>query len=257
VDLANTANFGHITDGVAGHTDNFNSSHNTVTYTANATGQGTDTITVTAFLVQGQNRIQIGLPQTATVTVAPGLIPATHGPVTVPLSLNNNGDILYEGFIESYINAPNAAPSTTNPDAEFDINFQPNQGITSPSLVSTLFVARTGSETISGTPLSALQFQVNGSPQIPANSQATMTFEFLIQQPTQVPSNHEFTCSFYQGTTLLGSGPATVNTFSQLAPNGAELDCIARFVGSQNQKFGTTINTGLLLNTQYTLVESQ
>ena len=67
---ANTAQFGHIADGIAGHADNFNSSSNTVNYTANPTGSGTDTITVTAYMVQGSSRTQVGSPQTATVTVS-------------------------------------------------------------------------------------------------------------------------------------------------------------------------------------------
>jgi hypothetical protein len=66
---ANTATVGHITDGMSGHVDNFTSSSNTVTYTANATGTGSDTITLTAFEIQGSNRVQVGTPQTATVTV--------------------------------------------------------------------------------------------------------------------------------------------------------------------------------------------
>jgi hypothetical protein len=43
----NDANFGTLTDGVAGHTNNFNSNSATVTYTANVTGSGTDDIAVT------------------------------------------------------------------------------------------------------------------------------------------------------------------------------------------------------------------
>ena len=73
---ANTATVGHITDGIAGHLDNFQSSSNTVTYAANATGSGSDTVTVTALEVQGQNRPQIGNPQTATVTIQPAPSPS-------------------------------------------------------------------------------------------------------------------------------------------------------------------------------------
>jgi hypothetical protein len=64
---ANTATTGHITDGTTGHTDNFDSSSNTVTYTTQASGSGTDTITVTAFAVLGSNRTQIGNPVSATI----------------------------------------------------------------------------------------------------------------------------------------------------------------------------------------------
>lgn len=70
---ANTATAGHITDGINGHQDNFDSSSNTVTYTANATGTGNDTVTVTAFEVVRSTRVQIGNPQTATVSVQSGL----------------------------------------------------------------------------------------------------------------------------------------------------------------------------------------
>jgi hypothetical protein len=255
---ANTATSGHLTDGIAGHLDNFNSSNNAVTYTANPTGSGTDTITVTAFLVQGQNRVQVGSPVTATITVSAGLVAATHGPVTVPAPADFNGVV--DAVILSFDNPPNGPVSTTNPDALFEVVFQPNTPSGSPpysgSLAATFFVLGTGGVTVSGTPLAAVTFQVTGSPPL-LNTQATMTFQFYIQQAVQVPANHEFTCSFFQGATLLGSGLGTVNIGPGIAPNGAELACIARFIGAQNQGGGTTIANGFALNTTYTLVISQ
>jgi hypothetical protein len=70
----NTANFGHLTDGKAGHTDNFTSTSNSVTYTANATGTGTDTITVQVATLNapGQPPINVGGPLTASATVVAG-----------------------------------------------------------------------------------------------------------------------------------------------------------------------------------------
>jgi hypothetical protein len=80
---ANTATSGHITDGTAGHTDNFTSSSNTVTYTAQMAGNGNDTVTVTAFAVLGQNSTQIGSPASAAVTVGVCRFAGTFsGPLT-------------------------------------------------------------------------------------------------------------------------------------------------------------------------------
>ena len=251
---ANTASLGHITDGIAGHLDNFTSSRNTVTYTANQSGSGTDTITVTAFLVQGQNRVQVGLPQTATVTVSGGLVPATYGPISVPISQPPSG--IDDGLIGSFLDPPNGPPSTTNPAATFELDLQPHQGITNPTLVSTLFVAGSGGESVTGTALGAVTFQANGSPQLPANTQGNAFLRFFIQQPSQVPANHSFTCSFFQGSTLLGSEHGTFTFEPQIAPNGAELDCTGSFI-PPNPSDGTSVDQSVTLNVPYTLVMSQ
>lgn len=69
---ANTATVGHLTDGIAGHLDNFDSTQSMVTYSANTTGEGTDTIAATAYYLSGASgsqRTQIGNPANATVTV--------------------------------------------------------------------------------------------------------------------------------------------------------------------------------------------
>jgi hypothetical protein len=90
-DWTNTAKFGHTTDGTSGHTDTFESSSNAVTYTASATGNGADTITVTAFLIQGSTRTQIGVPATSTANAGKcpfaGVFvgPLTDGRQTPPL----------------------------------------------------------------------------------------------------------------------------------------------------------------------------
>ncbi|HEV3155748.1 MAG TPA: hypothetical protein VGZ00_00195 [Candidatus Baltobacteraceae bacterium] len=68
-DWTNTGAFGHISDGTPGHIDTFESSSNTVTYTANASGNGNDTIGATVFLVAGTSRTQVGNPLSATATV--------------------------------------------------------------------------------------------------------------------------------------------------------------------------------------------
>jgi streptogramin lyase len=65
----NTGKYGTLTDGIPGHINNFSSSQNKVTYTANPTGNGDDDITATAFLVQSSTRVQIGDTVAATVTV--------------------------------------------------------------------------------------------------------------------------------------------------------------------------------------------
>ncbi len=65
----NTAANGTLTDGIAGHLNNFNSSSNVVTYTGKSNGSGADTIGVTAYLVKGQQRVQLGDPAMSTVTV--------------------------------------------------------------------------------------------------------------------------------------------------------------------------------------------
>jgi len=65
---SNTAANGHLTDGLPGHTDDFDSSHDTVTYTPNSTGNGNDTILVLGYLVNNSQRISLG-SVTSTVTV--------------------------------------------------------------------------------------------------------------------------------------------------------------------------------------------
>ncbi len=53
---SNTAKFGHITDGLAGHTDNFTSSHASVTYTAGTGSLGTDGVGVSVAYIDGNQR---------------------------------------------------------------------------------------------------------------------------------------------------------------------------------------------------------
>ncbi len=67
-DYTNTANFGHLSDGLDGHMDNFASTRNVVTYTAEKAGQGTDTMTVQVKLIDNHNRDLLG-QTSATVTV--------------------------------------------------------------------------------------------------------------------------------------------------------------------------------------------
>lgn len=69
---SNTAGFGALTDGIGGHVDDFDSSRDTVTFTANDDDRaGTDTITVEVFELSGpgqSERRSLG-KQTATVEV--------------------------------------------------------------------------------------------------------------------------------------------------------------------------------------------
>lgn len=67
----NTAQFGHLTDGIAGHVDSFTTTKNTVTYTSTGSGSGTDTVTVQIGTLQGPRSPSqpIGSPLSATVTV--------------------------------------------------------------------------------------------------------------------------------------------------------------------------------------------
>lgn len=88
---SNTAVNGHLSDGMKGHLDDFDSSRNTVTYTPNSTGAGDDTITVIAYLVDNSNREPIGLTE-STVTVqsevtAVGITP--QNPQVLPGTLQN------------------------------------------------------------------------------------------------------------------------------------------------------------------------
>ncbi len=251
---ANTAHVGHIADGLAGHLDDFDSSKNVVTYTANASGAGTDTITVTAFLVQGQNRIQLGT-QTATADVTSGLVPQTIGPVSVPVG---QGDPVDDGYIASFLAPPNGPISKTNPDADLEVDFQPHVAIEKPLLVATLYVARNGGPQVSGTPLTAVTFEVTGSAAAFASTvQATIAYDFYVQQPDQVPANHQFTCSFFQGSHLIGTGLIGADVGPGIAPAGAKFSCPAGLVGTQNQPDGTFVNRGFQLNTPYTLVIAQ
>jgi hypothetical protein len=73
----NTAHNGHITDGLAGHTDSFTSTKSTVTYTPTGTSTGTDTITVQIATLKGPNAPSqpIGAPLTATVTTEQPSVP--------------------------------------------------------------------------------------------------------------------------------------------------------------------------------------
>jgi hypothetical protein len=78
----NTAVFGTLTDasGIASHVNNFSSSLATVTYTANATGGGSDTITVTPIeKVPGQQSTNLA-SATATVAVGPAPSPTPTDP---------------------------------------------------------------------------------------------------------------------------------------------------------------------------------
>jgi hypothetical protein len=60
----NTATVGHLTDGVAGHADDFDSTSATATYTADCTGTGSDTIGV-AISATGPNASQQSLGNAA------------------------------------------------------------------------------------------------------------------------------------------------------------------------------------------------
>lgn len=59
---------GHLTDVQPGHTDDFDSTSNSATYTVNADARGTDNVTATAVYISGQDRIPIGTKD-ATVTI--------------------------------------------------------------------------------------------------------------------------------------------------------------------------------------------
>jgi len=60
---------GHLSDGIAGHRDNFESTMAKVTYVAGSVGSNTnDTVTVTAKIVNGQTRTPVGMAS-STITV--------------------------------------------------------------------------------------------------------------------------------------------------------------------------------------------
>ena len=92
----NTANFGHLTDATgSGHLDNFTSSSATVTYTANATGGGSDTITVTPkVLVNGlSTNIKSLAVASASITVSG----PTSGPIVASSISLSPGPCTYFG----------------------------------------------------------------------------------------------------------------------------------------------------------------
>jgi len=105
-----TAKFGHITDGKPGHTDNFTSTSNTVTYTANAAGSGTDTITMQAATIQspGQPSSAVGNLLSATVNVTVPTVP------TITLSPSSCVQFGFGGGTQTYtVNVSNAPPLLT------------------------------------------------------------------------------------------------------------------------------------------------
>ncbi len=88
---SNTGANGHLTDGLPGHMDDFDSSKNTVTYTPNSTGAGNDTILVIAYLINNSQRINLGTVS-ATVTVQNTSIPvgiSPQNPQVVRATLQN------------------------------------------------------------------------------------------------------------------------------------------------------------------------
>ena len=74
--------YGHITDPVSGAVDSFTTTSADVTYTANATGTGSDTVGVSATLTNGSQVENIGAATPATVTVTsacgPSLLVTTY-----------------------------------------------------------------------------------------------------------------------------------------------------------------------------------
>jgi hypothetical protein len=106
----NTALFGHLTDNTgSGHLDNFTSSSATVTYTGNATGGGTDTITVTPELVvTGQPNTPLS-KATATVAVGPAPQPT---PSPIPVACQNaTGDLCGTYVLTGSVSGPPVAAS--------------------------------------------------------------------------------------------------------------------------------------------------
>jgi hypothetical protein len=103
---SNTAKFGHLTDGLAGHTDTFASSRNAVTYTASDTGLGTDTITVSVeSLRDGSEPPEpIGLPQKATVAVGPNEVPLIRLEPSTCVQFGASGGS--QGYLATAIDAP-------------------------------------------------------------------------------------------------------------------------------------------------------
>ncbi len=90
---SNTASVGHISDG-AGHTDNFTSSAASVTYTANATGAGSDTISVHVQATLGTRSADLSTLSTTATILSPSPSPAPPdlagwlGAFTCPINPN-------------------------------------------------------------------------------------------------------------------------------------------------------------------------
>ena len=231
---ANTATVGHLTDGINGHTDNFMSSSNTVTYTANPTGDGgTDTITGTAFLVQGQNRTQIGEPQKAVVTVVVGLQPELLGPFTAPFncSPSGSGGSICGGYIASYVSANPETYEFTAADAStsFDVQTSQNEGATG-TIVSTLTYIPASPPPVTGTAFATVAFQVNDTPALSVYE--APTFYSVLTIPAAIaPDLPNFTCTLFQGNTV-------VETFGgDYRPPGLDPNNEARFT-CEDASFG-------------------
>lgn len=121
------AQFGHLADGLPGHSDNFDSSRNQVTYTAGETDEGTDTITVEAFQLSGPAQHERKSLGTATATVEVGeagelvLGGATAG---AGFSIDDNLDVYLNGTQVattggglSGVKGPFALPGAKNGDS--------------------------------------------------------------------------------------------------------------------------------------------
>jgi len=249
---ANTATVGHLTDGINGHEDNFMSSSNTVTYTADPTGDGgTDTVTGTAFLVQGQNRVQIGEPQKAVVTVTSGLQPETVGPITVPFNCGPAGDGGSDcaGQVSSYVNGSSTTYNYTVPDAttSFDVQTAANEA-TGGTIVSTLEFLPASTPPVTGTPFATVAFQVNDSPALPVAD--APTFYSVVRIPASVALDLEgFTCSLYQGTTLVETfGGAILFPTSALSNNEYWYTC-------EDANFGQSFDPDGAADTAFNLNE--
>src|SRR5262249_38047891 len=91
----NIATVGQMTDGLSGHVDSFTSTRTTVTYTANATGMGTDTITVEAF--EGDPNHDAPLIGMASAVVNVAITTTTTTPSTTT-TLPSGGAQFFLGF---------------------------------------------------------------------------------------------------------------------------------------------------------------
>jgi hypothetical protein len=83
----NTAQFGHLFDGLSGHEDSFTSSSSAVTYIANVNATGTDTVGVSVADIQGAGRVAVG-STSASVVVVPSPTPS---PSALSISLSPPG----------------------------------------------------------------------------------------------------------------------------------------------------------------------
>jgi hypothetical protein len=176
---SNSAKAGHITDGINGHLDNFDSTSNKVTYTADSVGTGTDTITATVYAVQGSARTQIGKTVSATVTVTAAEAPldCTFGDGTSLFGYSEPGNTTSAcGFTFMLTGTPPATGSF-NPALNFG-DFGP--GSEAPPI------------TLPGGATPLFEFTVGGNIANPSDQAVSLPFTLSVHMPAGIPSAGQF-----------------------------------------------------------------